>query len=82
MVSISADKKKDLKKYLGKVDQVLKRPERNIIFLNSDDGKVIIEYMATSIPMFILLDKKGVVVEVAIGAGRNVDRMINKALAL
>lgn len=76
IISISADKKKDLRKYLGKVDKILKSKDRDIIFLNSPDGKVNAEYMANSIPMFILVDKKGKVVDLGIGAGRVMEKIL------
>lgn len=76
IISISADKKKEIKKYLGKVDKFLKSKDREIIFLNSPDGKTNAEYMASSIPMFVLVDKEGKVVDVGIGAGRVMERIL------
>lgn len=76
VISISSDKKKDLKKYLGKVDKILKSKDRDIIFLNSEDGKVNGEYWANSIPMFVLIDKDGIVVDLGIGAGRVMERIL------
>ncbi len=79
LVSITADKKNVLKKYLGKVDKILKKKERNIVFLRSEDGKVVGEYMSSSIPMFIILNKEGVVVDIGIGAGRVLEQILAKA---
>ncbi len=76
VLSISTDKKKDLKKYLAKVDDYLKSKDRDIIFLRSPDGKVNSEYMANLIPMFILVDKKGKVVDIGIGAGRVLEKIL------
>lgn len=76
IISISADKKNEIRKYLGKVDKILKTKDREIIFLNSPDGKVNSEYMANSIPMFVLVDKDGKVVDVGIGAGRVLERVL------
>jgi thiol-disulfide isomerase/thioredoxin len=76
IISISADKKNEIRKYLGKVDKILKSKDREIIFLNSPDGKVNGEYMANSIPMFVLVDKEGKVVDVGIGAGRVLERVL------
>lgn len=82
LVSITADKKLVLKKYLGKIDSILKEKERNIIFLRSEDGKVIGDYMSNAIPMFVILNKEGVVVDIGIGAGKVLEEILSKAKSI
>jgi hypothetical protein len=65
-----------------KVDKITTKTDNNIIYLQNIDAQINRDYMASSIPMFILIDKKGVVVDLNLGGGSVLEAILNKAKTL
>ncbi len=82
IVSLTTEETPAIKKFLGKVETVLKKDDNPIMYLQNTDGKVSNEFMASSIPMFVLIDKKGVVVDLDLGTGSVMENIFSKAKTL
>lgn len=82
ILSFSSEKVDVIKKYLSKIDKISGKKNNHIIYLQSDDLQIIREYMASSIPMFILIDKSGNIVDLNLGAGSVLEAILSKAQTL
>ena len=82
IISISGEEVSAIKKFLSKLETRIPRKENHILYLQSDEGKVNSLYMAAAIPMFVLIDKNGVVVDLDLGGGSILDKILTKAEGL
>lgn len=78
VIAISDETAPILKKHL----KAHGKNKNDILYLQSPEGKVNSLFMASSIPMFILIDKKGQVVDLDLGAGSVLEALLNKAQTL
>jgi thiol-disulfide isomerase/thioredoxin len=82
VLAISSEDKGVILKYLKRVDKSFPKKSNPITFLRSENGAVNRQFMATSIPMFFLIDKKGHIVKIALGGGVLLNQLLNEAAAL
>ncbi|OFZ16370.1 MAG: hypothetical protein A2X86_21875 [Bdellovibrionales bacterium GWA2_49_15] len=82
VISISGEEIAVIKNFLTKLEMRLPKKDNHILYLQSDEGKVNELFMAAAIPMFVLIDKKGVVVELELGGGTVLENILKKAEAL
>jgi len=82
VVSLSGEEMPILKKYLKKLDVVFKNDDNPIVYIQSPEGEVSKEFLASAIPMFVLIDKKGIVSDIDLGGGSVLENMLLKAQKL
>ena len=82
IVNISSEESPILKKHLAKLKKVHPDADKNIINLQDPEGAISKEFVVSSIPLFILVDKKGMVREVEVGAGEVLEELLKKSLTI
>jgi thiol-disulfide isomerase/thioredoxin len=82
VVAISADKMPELKRHFAKLSQVIAEKNDPIIYVQDEDGEINKKFMTPAIPMFVLIDKQGNIVEIEVGGGSILQTILQKAKAL
>lgn len=85
IIAISNEPRKVIKKFLDKNPrQIRGLKDSGIVYVQSDKGKEDIgaKYYSSSIPMFVLINKKGKVEDLTIGGGVMLEALLNKATKL
>ena len=82
IVSLSNEAPEVIKKYLVKLDRMINKKNNLITYLQSLDQEIGKNYMASSIPMFVLINKKGEVVDLDLGGGSVLENILKKAEGL
>ncbi|MBI2522012.1 MAG: PDZ domain-containing protein [Bdellovibrio sp.] len=82
VISISGEEVPVIKNYLVKFEKRVPKKENPIQYLQSAEGKVNSLFMAAAIPMFVLINKNGIVVDLDLGGGTILDKILAKAEGL
>ncbi len=83
--AVSSEKISIIKKFLRKKKGLKKRIKKGVFtitYLEDIDGKMNTQFYSNFIPMFILIDKKGIVRMVEVGGGQVLESVLQKALSL
>lgn len=83
VIAISNEPKKVIKKFLSKKMPKLSGEYSSVTYLKTEQGDndITTKYYSSSIPMFILIDQTGNVIEIDVGAGVVLENIINKAIS-
>jgi|GEM_PF-1034922 len=79
VVAISGEKPEVIGKFLGQVKKMPGHPKGLMAYLSAEEEKVNGQFMASAIPMFVLVDKNGVVSAVELGGGSGLENLLVKA---
>lgn len=82
VVAISAEKPEIIGKFLGQVKKLAGHPKGQMAYLSAEEEKVNGQFMASAIPMFVLVDKSGVVSAVELGGGSGLENLLSQAISL
>lgn len=79
--SISNEDKPKIRKYLHYAKKKMAY-NGGVKFLHDADGKVNGSYFVPALPMFFVIDKKGITRHIAVGTGEELVKVFNKAIEL
>ena len=85
IVAVTVEDKDMVQKFLKKRNKIyLSEGEKlgKIKTVVADPLKIGEEYIVSAVPMFVVLDKKGIVQMVSVGAGPNLKKVLSKAVKL
>lgn len=80
-ISISSEAKPKIRKYIHFAKQKMAY-NGGVKFVHDSDGKVNGSYFVPALPMFFVIDKKGIIKHIAVGTGEELVKVFNKALKL
>lgn len=82
IIAITGEELPVVKRYINKINTILKTEENPILFLQSPKSAVNSLFYATNIPMFVLIDQKGIVRNLVVGAGKPLLKILKEASLL
>lgn len=85
VIAISNEPSKVIRKFLDKNSVKINGLKNSgIVYIKSEQGKENIgqKYYSNSIPMFVLINKKGIVEDLTVGGGAMLEAILNKAVKL